>query len=87
MGASDDEEGARDCTLVEKQSPAFEPSPRYWVPEEEVSLRAARVPTALKSAARLARGQGGRGRRKADADSVESARAAALRAFATWLAG
>jgi hypothetical protein len=50
VGASDDEEGARDCTLAEKQNPDFEPSPRYWVPEDEVILRAARVPSALKSA-------------------------------------
>src|SRR5690606_3709724 len=38
-GASDDEEGTRDCTLAEKQNPDFEPSPRYWVPEDEVVLR------------------------------------------------
>ncbi|MBD9560647.1 Eco57I restriction-modification methylase domain-containing protein [Ensifer sp. ENS03] len=52
VGASGDEEGARDCTLSEKQNPDFEPSPRYWVPEHEVILRAARVPSALKSAVR-----------------------------------
>jgi hypothetical protein len=86
-GASDDEEGARDCTLAEKQNSNFEPSPRYWVPEEEVILRAARVPSALKSAVRLARGEGGKGRRKADADAQESARSAALKALVTWLAG
>lgn len=86
-GASDDEEGARDCTLAEKQNPDFEPSPRYWVPEEEVVLRAARVPSALKSAIRQGRGEGGRGRRKADADVRESASAAALKALVTWLAG
>lgn len=43
IDASDDEESARDCTLAEKQSAEFEPVPRYWVPEEEVILRAARV--------------------------------------------
>ncbi len=86
-GESDDEEGARDCTLVEKQNPDFEPSPRYWVPEDEVILRAARVPSALKSALRQARGEGGKGRRKADVDAQESARAAAVKAFVTWLAG
>lgn len=47
-GAVDDEEAARDCTLTEKQNPDFEPSPRYWVPEGEVKLRAARVPSSLK---------------------------------------
>ena len=73
-GTSDDEEGARDCTLAEKQNPDFEPSPRYWVPEEEVILRAARVPSALKSAVRLARGEGGKGRRKADTDLEENSR-------------
>ena len=87
FGASDDEEGARDCTLAEKQNPDFEPSPRYWVPEEEVILRAARVPSALKSAIRLARGESGKGHRKADADAQESARAVALKALVTWLAG
>ncbi len=86
-GASEDEEGARDCTLAEKQNPTFEPSPRYWVPEEEMSLRAARVPTALKSAVRLARGESGKGRRKANADADEPARATVLKALVTWLAG
>jgi hypothetical protein len=47
-GAADDGEGARDCTLAEKQNPAFESAPRYWVPESEVKLRAARVPSSLK---------------------------------------
>lgn len=86
-GASDDEEGARDCTLAEKQNPDFEPSPRYWVPEDEVILRAARVPSALKSAVRQVRGEGGKGRRKVDADVQESGRLAALRVLVTWLAG
>lgn len=86
-GASDDEEGTRDCTLAEKQNPDLEPLPRYWVPEEEVILRAARVPSPLKSAVRQGRGEGGKGRRKADADAQESGRAAALKAFVTWLAG
>lgn len=86
-GASDDEEGARDCTLAEKQNPDFEPSPRYWVSEDEVILRAARVPSALKGAVRLARGEGGKGRHKADADAQESARAVAHKALVTWLAG
>lgn len=86
-GAQEEEEGARDCTLDEKGTPTFEPSPRYWVPEEEVWLRAARVPTALKSAVRLARSDSGKGRRKTDADVDEPARAAALKALVTWLAG
>jgi len=51
-GSADDEEAARDCTLAEKQNPDFEPSPRYWVPEDEVKLRAARVPSSLKRAYR-----------------------------------
>ena len=59
--------------LPRKQDPNFEPSPRYWVPEEEVVLRAARVPSALKSAVKQARGEGGKGRRKADTDLEESA--------------
>jgi hypothetical protein len=87
VDASDDEEGARDCTLAEKQSPDFEPSPRYWVPEEEVVLRAARVPSALKSAVKQARGEGGKGRRKTDTDLEEGARAAALKGLVTWIAG
>ena len=53
-GSVDDEEGARDTTLTEKQNPSFDPSPRYWVPEEEVRLRAARVPSTLKRAFREA---------------------------------
>lgn len=85
--ASEDEEGARDCTVVEKQELNFEPSPRYWVPEEEVVLRAARVPAALKSAVKQARGEGGKGRRKASSDLGESAYAGVLKALATWIAG
>jgi hypothetical protein len=30
---------SRDATLPEKADPDFEPTPRYWVPEEEVSDR------------------------------------------------
>jgi hypothetical protein len=51
-GANDDDESVRDCTVLEKQNPGFEPSPRYWVPEYEVNLRAARVPQSLKRAFR-----------------------------------
>ena len=86
-GATGDKEGARDCALAEKQNPDFEPSPRYWVPEEEVTLRAGRVPSALKSAIRLARGEGGKGRCKADADAQERARVAALKTLVIWLGG
>jgi hypothetical protein len=84
---SDDEESARDCTLAEKRNSDFEPSPRYWVPQEEVILRAARVPSALKSAVRQARGEGARGRRKANADLEEGGRIAALKALVTWIVG
>ncbi len=49
---ADDEEGARDVTPDEKADPAFEPDPRYWVPADEVRLRAARVSAALKGALR-----------------------------------
>ena len=47
-----DAESARDVTMAEKADAAFEPSPRYWVPEVEVQLRASRVSSALKSALR-----------------------------------
>jgi len=33
--------GTRDLTAAEKADPAFEPSPRYWVPESEVEARLA----------------------------------------------
>jgi hypothetical protein len=46
----DEEQGVRDVTLEEKQNPNFEPTPRYWVPEDEVDMRASRVPTRLKTA-------------------------------------
>lgn len=46
----DEEQGTRDVTLEEKQNPNFEPTPRYWVPEDEVDMRASRVPTRLKTA-------------------------------------
>ncbi len=87
VGSSHDEESARDCTMVEKQDPTFEPSPRYWVPEGEVVLRSARVPSALKSAVRQGRGDGEKERRKPDVDHNLAARAAVLRALSTWLAG
>ncbi|MGR8965736.1 Eco57I restriction-modification methylase domain-containing protein (plasmid) [Rhizobium leguminosarum] len=51
-GSVGDEEGACEVTLSEKQSPDFEPSPRYWVPEEEMAIRVARVPAGLKRAVR-----------------------------------
>ncbi|MBX9827316.1 MAG: N-6 DNA methylase [Xanthobacteraceae bacterium] len=44
----DDEDSARDSTALEKANPSFEPDPRYWVPEGEVKIRAARVPSSLK---------------------------------------
>lgn len=65
----------------------FEPDPWYWVPEDEVVLRAARVPTALKSAVRLASNGSSKGRRKTDADAQESARTAVLKTLVTWIAG
>lgn len=65
----------------------FEPDPWYWVPEDEVVLRAARVPTALKSTMRLASSGSSRGRRKTDADPQESASAAALKTLVIWIAG
>lgn len=46
----DDTISTRDVTLKEKQDPNFEPRPRYWVPEDEVDMRASRVPTRLKTA-------------------------------------
>lgn len=54
-GAADDEDendGSRYSTLDEKRNPDFEVTPRYWVPEVEVQLRAARVPATLKRAYR-----------------------------------
>ncbi|WP_434622728.1 Eco57I restriction-modification methylase domain-containing protein [Azospirillum sp. B2RO_4] len=56
-GSVEDEDGVRDTTLMEKQDPAFEPTPRYWVPEDEVTLRAARVPSGLKRAWREGSGE------------------------------
>lgn len=38
VDAGDGEE-SRDVTLAEKQDPAFEPTPRYWVPDREVAER------------------------------------------------
>jgi hypothetical protein len=51
-GSVDDEESARDTTLAEKQNPQFEPTPRYWVPEEEVKIRVSRIPASVKRAYR-----------------------------------
>jgi hypothetical protein len=41
-----------------KASPDYEPEPWYWVPEEEASLRVARVPTRLKQYYRKAHAVG-----------------------------
>jgi hypothetical protein len=43
---------ARDVSLAEKQDPNFRVTPRYWVPAEEVRLRASDVPPALVQAVR-----------------------------------
>jgi hypothetical protein len=67
--AGDDD--ARDVAMGEMRDPAFEPQPRYWVPEDEVTLRAARVPSRLKSAWR-----------KRDKDPE-----ACARVLGEWLAG
>lgn len=37
--ATYDDEASRDATLAEKQDPAFEPDPRYWVPQADVTTR------------------------------------------------
>lgn len=71
----------------QKQAADFEPDPWYWVPEDEVILRAARVPAALKSAIRLASSESGKGRHKAGGDPQEGARGAALKTLVTWVAG
>ena len=39
-----DGETSRDCTLAEKQSPAYHNRPRYWVDEWQVTLRTTRAP-------------------------------------------
>ena len=49
-GSVDDEEGAIDTTLEEKKNPNFNPTPQYWVPEDEVVIRSSRVPSGLKRA-------------------------------------
>lgn len=48
------DDSARDVTINEKQIPTFEASPRFWVPGDEVKLRAARAPSSLKRALREA---------------------------------
>ncbi|MDP4533492.1 N-6 DNA methylase [Marinobacter salarius] len=45
-----DGETSRDCTLEEKQNPNYQPRPRYWVPENEVTLRTAKAPKAVLDA-------------------------------------
>ena len=44
--------GLETARLAEKQDRDFEPLPRYFVPEREVKLRAARVPASLKRSLR-----------------------------------
>ncbi|RVJ45857.1 restriction endonuclease [Sinorhizobium medicae] len=38
-GYAEDGESSTDIGIAEKQSPEFEPAPRYWVPKEEVAGR------------------------------------------------
>jgi hypothetical protein len=38
-GYADNGEDTADISLAQKQDPAFEPAPRYWVPEAEVEAR------------------------------------------------
>ena len=47
-----DGETSRDCTLVEKQNPVYQSLPRYWVPENEVTLRTAKAPKPVLDAAK-----------------------------------
>lgn len=47
-----DGETSRDCTLAEKQDPNYVNQPRYWVAENEVTLRTARAPKAVLDAAK-----------------------------------
>ncbi|NTH81484.1 N-6 DNA methylase [Agrobacterium rhizogenes] len=43
--------------LSDRQNPGFEPDPWFWVPEDEVTLRMARVPSNLKRAWREKKGE------------------------------
>jgi Eco57I restriction-modification methylase len=45
-----DGETSRDCTLSEKQDPEFCSLPRYWVPENEITVRTAKAPKNLLDA-------------------------------------
>jgi hypothetical protein len=47
-----DGETSRDTTVEEKLDPAFEPEPRYWVPEAEVLDRLSPLPKEFKRALR-----------------------------------
>lgn len=47
-----DDETSRDCTLAEKQDPAYHSLPRYWVDSWQVTLRTAQVPKAVVDAAK-----------------------------------
>lgn len=38
---------SRDCTLMEKKNPDYKNLPRYWVPENEVTLRTTTAPNAV----------------------------------------
>jgi hypothetical protein len=83
------DENIRNCTLAEKQSPNFEPSTRYWVPQQEVILRAARIPTALKSVLRqtYCENKKIKGSKKSTANLIEKARLSVLRILVTWITG
>ena len=47
-----DGETSRDCTLAEKQNPAYHNRPRYWVDEWQVTLRTTRAPKPVLEAAK-----------------------------------
>lgn len=45
-----DGESSRDCRLEEKRNPHYQNQPRYWVPENDVTLRTTQAPKAVLDA-------------------------------------
>jgi len=46
-----------ETSMSDRLDPAFEPDPWFWVPEDEVALRIARIPSSLKRAWREGNGE------------------------------
>jgi hypothetical protein len=87
--ANSGEDNFCNYALAQKQSPYFESLPRYWVPQQDVILRSARVPASLKRFIKRAQDEIEKksSHKEVNADLIEKLRLSALKTLITWIAG